>query len=158
MGFQIGDTLIHWSYGVGEIVRIEEKSIRDHPTSCYVFQTSDLTAWVPINELQQTSLRLPTPADEFTRMFDILTSPSEALPEDRVLRKDALLSQMRDGQIASIFRVVRDLTHFQRKTKLNDQERSILERAKRSLLTEWNLSLGVPVNQAQVAMLNLLGE
>jgi RNA polymerase-interacting CarD/CdnL/TRCF family regulator len=64
---------------------------------------------------------------------------------------------MKDGQLASICRVVRDLTHFQRSTKLNDQEKSILERAIKSLLTEWTYSLGVPLSQAHQSMMNLLG-
>jgi len=64
---------------------------------------------------------------------------------------------LRDGQLASICRVVRDLTHFQRKTKLNDQERSILDRATKSLLAEWTYSLGIPINQAHQAMDNMLG-
>jgi RNA polymerase-interacting CarD/CdnL/TRCF family regulator len=157
MIFHVGDKVIHWIYGLGEVVNIEEKIIGGHPTNCYVVQTSDLTIWVPINDLQQRSLRMPTPPEEFERLFSILTSPNEMLVEDRALRKDQLMEKMKDGQLASICRVVRDLTHFQRSTKLNDQEKSILERAIKSLLTEWTYSLGVPLNQAHQAMMTLLG-
>jgi RNA polymerase-interacting CarD/CdnL/TRCF family regulator len=158
MGFHIGDKVIHWIYGLGEIVHIEEKTIHDHPTNCYVVRTPDLMIWIPINDLQQHSLRVPTPPEEFGRLFAILTSPSENLLEDRLLRKDQLMAQMKDGQLASICRVVRDLTHFKRSKKLNDQEKSILERAMNSLLTEWTYSLGMPLSQAHQAMTNLLGE
>ena len=75
-----------------------------------------------------------------------------------MLRKDQLMAQMKDGQLASICRVVRDLTNFKRSKKLNDQEKSILERATNSLLTEWAYSLGMPLNQAEQAMMSLLGE
>ncbi len=158
MGFQIGDKVIHWTYGLGEVVHIEEKTIRGQTTNCYVVRTTDLTIWIPIDDLQQQSLRVPTAPDEFNRLFSILTSPSEKLQEDRVLRKDQLMAQMKDGQLASICRVVRDLTHFKRSAKLNDQEKSILERAMNSLLTEWTYSLGMPLSQAQQAMTSLLGE
>ena len=113
---------------------------------------------VPFNDLQQHSLRLPAPPEEFERLSVILTNPSETLLEDRVLRKDQLMTQMKDGQLASICRVVRDLTHFKHSKKLNDQEKSILERAINSLLTEWTYSLGMPLSQAHQAMTNLLGE
>ena len=63
---------------------------------------------------------------------------------------------MRDGQLASICRVVRDLTQFKRSKKLNDQETSILERATNSLLTEWSHSLGMSESQAHLAMTKLL--
>ena len=78
MGFHIGDKVIHWTYGLGEIVRIEEKPINDQLTNCYVFQTSDMTIWIPIDELQQHSLRQPTAPDEFVRLYAILNSPGEA--------------------------------------------------------------------------------
>ena len=92
---------------------IEEKIIRDHSTNCYVVRTGDLMIWIPIDDPQQQSLRLPAQPDEFVGLFAILTGPSEMLLEDRVLRKEQLMAQMRDGQLASICRVVRDLTRFQ---------------------------------------------
>jgi RNA polymerase-interacting CarD/CdnL/TRCF family regulator len=158
MSFHVGDKVIHWTYGLGEIVHIEEKTILGRNTNCYVFRTPDLMIWIPINDLQQRSLRLPTPPEEFVKLYDILTSPGEKLLEDRALRKDQLMARMKDGQLASICRVVRDLTHFKRVSKLNDQEKSILERAMNSLLTEWTYSLGMPLSQAHQAMTNLLGE
>ncbi|MBN2550748.1 MAG: hypothetical protein JXB15_16405 [Anaerolineales bacterium] len=157
MGFKVGDRVIHSSYGLGEITHVEEKVVHDHLTSCYVFRTTDMMIWIPINDLQQHSLRRPTSPREFRKLFAILTSPGEPLPEDRVLRKNQLIMQMRDGQLASICRVVRDLTHFKRTTKLNDQEKHILERAMNSLLTEWNFSLGVSMSQAQQAITEMMG-
>jgi len=157
MDYHIGDKVIHSTYGLGEIVHIEEKVIHDRPTNCYVFRTNELTIWIPINDLHQNSLRTPTLPGEFVRLFSILTSPGEALPEDRVLRKDQLIEHMKNGQLVSICHVVRDLTHLKRIKKLNDQEKSILERATNSLLTEWIYSLGVTQYQAQQAMANMLG-
>jgi len=156
MGFHVGDKVIHCTHGLGEIVQIDHKIIRDRPTDCYVVRIQDMLIWIPIDDPQQQSLRLPAQPEEFVGLSAILTSPGEQLQEDRLLRKDQLLTQMRDGQLASICRVVRDLTQFKRIKKLNDQESSILERATNSLLTEWSLSLGVSENQAQLAMTKLL--
>lgn len=159
MEFQIGEKVIHWTYGLGEILRIEEKTIRGQLESCYVFCTRDLTIWIPINNNDdQCSLRRPTPPEEFERLFSILTGPGEQLDGDRLQRKTQLMSQIKDGQLSSICKVVRDLTHFKRSTKLNDQERSILERTVNSLLTEWTYSLQVPLSQAQQDMAAMLGD
>jgi CarD family transcriptional regulator len=158
MSYQVGDKVIHWIYGLGEVIGIEEKTIKDLPTNCYVVHTPDLTIWVPINDLQQYSLRAPTPPEDFTNLFAILTGPSDKLLEDRILRKNQLMAQLQDGQLASTCRVVRDLTHLKHSTKLNDQEKSILERAVNSLLTEWTYVLKMPLSQAHQAMANLLGE
>jgi len=157
MAFQIGDKVIHCSFGMGEIVHIEEKNIHGQLANCYVVRINDMTTWIPINDLQQHTLRLPTLPDDFERFSAILTGPGETLPEDRVLRKNQLQAQIRDGQLASICGVVRDLTHFKRQNKLNEQENAILERAINSLLTEWTYSQGISLTQARQALANLLG-
>jgi RNA polymerase-interacting CarD/CdnL/TRCF family regulator len=156
MSFRIGDQVIHCTFGLGEITQIEEKTINGHLTNCYVVKITDMTIWVPTGEPEQNSLRTPTPPEEFMKTLPILTSPTEILLEDRVLRKNQLMDQLKDGKLASICRVVRDLTHYQRNSKLNDQEKSILDRAVKSLLTEWTLSLGTPQNLAYQAMESML--
>jgi RNA polymerase-interacting CarD/CdnL/TRCF family regulator len=158
MGFQIGDKVIHCTFGLGEIVGIEEKIIHDQLTNCYVVRINDMKTWIPIDDQQQHTLRLPTPPEEFERLSAILTRPGETLPEDRIQRKNQLLTQIRDGQLASICSVVRDLTTFKSSKKLNEQESSILERAVNSLLTEWTYSLGIPLPQARLELTNLLGK
>jgi CarD family transcriptional regulator len=156
MGFQIGEQVIHRTFGMGEVTRIEEKTINGHPVNCYVVSITDMTIWVPVDDQETNSLRIPTSPEEFLRTLPILSSPNEALQEDRVLRKNQLMDELKDGQLSSICRVVRDLRHYQRNSKLNDQEKTILERAVKSLLTEWTLSLGTPQNQAYQAMESML--
>lgn len=157
MGFRAGDKVIHCTFGLGEITQIEEKLINGQVEKCYVIQLTDMTIWVPMDDSGQSSLRVPTPPDEFMKTLPILSSPNENLMEDRVLRKKQLTDQLKDGQLASICRVVRDLSHYQRSSKLNDQEKSILERAVRSLLTEWTFTLGTATNQAHQTMESMLG-
>ena len=77
MGFHVGDKVIHWTYGLGEIVHIEEKTIHGSTANCYVVRTPDMTIWIPINEVDQHSLRVPTPPKEFERLSAILTRPGE---------------------------------------------------------------------------------
>ena len=157
MSFEIGDKVIHCTFGLGEIIQIEEKVINGDLTNCYVIQLNNMTIWVPIDDTGQSSLRVPTPPDEFIKTLPILSSPNETLLEDRLLRKKQLTDQLNDGQLASICRVVRDLSHYQRSSKLNDQERSILERAVKSLLTEWTFTLGITQLQAHQTMESLVG-
>ncbi len=158
MGFQIGDTVIHSTLGFGEIIEIEEKPINGRLECCFVVQIGDMTIWIPTDDPTQNSLRLPTSAKEFMGTLQILTGPTESLVEDRVLRKKQLSDRLKDGQLSSICRVVKDLSSYQRKSKLNDQERSILDKAVKSLLAEWTFSLGTPQIQAHQAMENMLEE
>jgi RNA polymerase-interacting CarD/CdnL/TRCF family regulator len=156
MVFNIGNKVVHWAYGLGEIVGIEEKTINKLPVNCYVVHLTDMSIWIPVEDAPQHSLRTPTPASEFENLFTILKSPGEKLDGDRILRKNQLMDLLKDGQLSSICRVVRDLTFLKRSYKLNDQEKSILERASKSLLSEWSYVLGISFHETQEAMTNLM--
>jgi RNA polymerase-interacting CarD/CdnL/TRCF family regulator len=157
MGFQIGDKVIHWNYGLGEVRQMDEKIIHDRQRDCYIVSCGDLMIWVPIEDSGECSLRSPTPAEEFDQLFEIIKSPSEALPEDRAERRLVLLEELKAGSLATVCRLIRDLRGFGQEKKLNDQERSILLRAKNFFLAEWAYSLSVPLHQAQQEMEALLG-
>ncbi len=156
MDFQIGDKAIHFTHGLGEIENIEEKTVHDQVVSCYVFRTPSLTAWVPVDAEDRQNLRAPKSKREFKKMFLTLQSPNEPLPDDHVKRKKQLLELLKDGQIKSICRVVRDLSDYSNTIKLNDVDKSILDRAINSLLVEWVYSLSVPLPQAQEKMAEFL--
>jgi RNA polymerase-interacting CarD/CdnL/TRCF family regulator len=157
MDFPIGSTVIHAKYGLGEITQIEETFINGQISACYIVKTHDLMIWVPIADQRGlSSLRAPTPKTEFEDLLAILHAPSEPLPDDRKERKSRLLDQLTDGSVVSVCRLVRDLSGYGNKKKLSDDDKSILERAKNTLLTEWAFSLSVPVSQAQKRMGELL--
>lgn len=152
MDFQIGDNVIHRTFGFGEITNVEDKIINGTQVTCYVVQIDHTTIWVPAGIPGQNSLRNPTLPEEFVETINILTVPPNALDEDRLLRKKYLLDRLRDGRLTSICLVVRDLTHYKRVSKLNDQEKSILDQAINSLLAEWSRSLEIPLDEAQNSM------
>jgi len=156
--YQVGDQVIHWSYGLGKIIQMDEKELSGQTGKYYVVQIRDLTIWVPVSETGERSLRFPTPARDFQRLFRVLASPGEPLSTDRLERKIHLSEQMKDGSLESICRVVRDLTLHKRLKKMNDNDNNILERARSFLLNEWSVALAVPVQQADRELRKLLGE
>ncbi len=48
--FQVGDRVIHWTYGPGQIVQVEEKQVASEMVEYYKVQVKDLTIWVPLKE------------------------------------------------------------------------------------------------------------
>ena len=157
MSFKVGDQVIHSSFGLGEIIQLDEKEIYGHKDTYYMVQICDLTLWVPVRESGETSLRYLTPERDFKKLFKILTGPGEELPEDRLARKSQLLERLKDGRLDSVCEVVRDLNDLGRKKKLNDYDKAIMERAKSFLLNEWKLALSVPMQQAEQELRELLG-
>lgn len=158
MDFQVGDQVVHASFGPGEIVQLDEKVLSGRKCKYYVVQIKDLTLYVPVNESAKSSLRSPTSAREFKKLLRILNSDGEALSENRLERKAQLSEILRDGTLESVCRVIRDLIHFSRAKKLSETDAALLERAKNFLLTEWQVSLSVPYSQAEQELRQLLTE
>lgn len=157
MAFHVGDKVVHWSYGPGEIIQLDEKCVSGRNTEYYVVQVRDLTLWVPVEGAEQNRLRLPTSTGDFHKLFKILRGPAERLSEDRYERKTQLTGLLRDGSLVSICRAIRDLSSYSYRKKLNDYDAALLERARRFLLDEWEISLSVPLGDAE-RQLNLLLE
>jgi CarD family transcriptional regulator len=157
MAFQVGDQVIHWVHGPGEIVQLDEKKLSGHTNQYYVVQMPNLMLWVPTTETGEHSLRFITQANEFQKIFDVIASPGEELSDDRFERKTLLLERLRDGTLESICRVVRDLTYRKRAKRMNEEDNTALNRAKTSLLNEWSLSLSIPIHQAEQELKELLG-
>ena len=156
MSFQVGDRVIHWVYGLGEIIQMDEKALAGHKSKYYVVQIRDLTLWVPLNETGEHCLRFPTPARDFPELFHILASPGEPLSTDRFMRKTQLTEILKDRTLESICRVVRDLVVYKRTKKINENDNSILAHARNFLLNEWSVALSVPIQQAECELRNLL--
>ena len=157
MSFQVGDQVIHWVYGLGKIIQLDEKVLSGHTGKYYVVQMRDLTLWVPLNETGGHCLRFPTPARDFQKLFRILASPGEPLSPDRFMRKTQLTELLKDRTLESICRVIRDLVYYKRTKKVNENDNSILAHARNFLLNEWSVALSVTVQQAEGELRNLLG-
>jgi RNA polymerase-interacting CarD/CdnL/TRCF family regulator len=158
MDFQVGDKVVHWAYGPGEIIDLEEKVLSGHTSLYYVVQVNDLTLWVPSDEKGKRCMRFPTPASEFENLFILLRSPGDPLPNDRLERKLELSERMKDGTLESICRVIRDLHFFRQTQKFNESDTTTLERAQKFLLSEWGISLSTPVAQAEKELKRLLSD
>jgi RNA polymerase-interacting CarD/CdnL/TRCF family regulator len=157
MAFQVGDQVIHWAYGLGEIIKLDEKELFGCTSRYYVVKIRDMTIWVPINEKGERCLRSLTPAEEFEKLFGILSSPGEPLSVDRLERKNQLMEQLKDGTLESVCRVVRDLAFHKKMKKTNENDGVVLARAKSFLLDEWSVVLAVPIYQAEHELSKLLG-
>lgn len=154
--FQVGDQVIHWVYGLGEIIELDEKVLSGKANHYYVVQMRDLTLWVPQNRTGSQSLRPPTPAEDFERLFDLLASPGDPLSTNSYARKGELAEILKDKTLESICRVVRDLVTYKRNGRSNENDNSTLTYARNFLLNEWSVALSVPFHQAERELADLL--
>ncbi|MBN1537504.1 MAG: hypothetical protein JW908_12275 [Anaerolineales bacterium] len=158
MEYEVGDKVVHWAYGVGEVVKIDKKMLDGQYELYYKIQVRDLTIWVPVDDASKTSLRLPTQAKDFEKLFRILQGSGVELSTDRLERKTYFSEALRSGNLEAVCKVIRDLSAFSREKKLNDNDSLVLERAKNLLLEEWRLSFDIPMAEAQKRLKRLLNE
>jgi CarD family transcriptional regulator len=158
MAFQVGDKVVHRSFGRGEVIELDEKKLAGKSQQYYVVEFNQLTLWVPVNGADQGSLRLPVERVEFKKLFDILRSPGEELAEDRFQRQVQLSERMKEGSTDELCRVIRDISGRSIDRKLNENDLSVLRHAQNLLLEEWQFSQGISLEESRVELEKLLQE
>ena len=148
MKYNIGDTIVHWTYGLGTVVAIDQKQMAGITQDYYVVEIDLLKLWVPVAEANASSIRFPTESFQFEALFDILRLPGELLPDHNYQRKVALHERMQKRTLGDLCHVIRDLTDRSHKFTLNQNDSSVLSRAEDYLLDEWVLSLGAERSNA----------
>jgi RNA polymerase-interacting CarD/CdnL/TRCF family regulator len=156
MDFNVGDSVIHWTYGLGKIIGLEERALNNQTTLYYVVQIQELTVCVPADAKTMSRLRIPTSEPEFKNLFAILSGSGESLSDDRFERKNQLRKELAGGTAETICRVIRDLTFFQSRKQLNDDDKNTLKHAWSLLCGEWVYSLSVPLVQVETELRRLL--
>jgi RNA polymerase-interacting CarD/CdnL/TRCF family regulator len=152
MKFHEGDTVMHWTHGLGQVVGLEERDMFGSKNLYYAVQVRDLTVWVPSDDELQHRLRAPTAKSGFDELFAILADPGEPFPDDRHARRTLLLEYLGDGSTQSLCRIISGLHAYRRIRPLNESDRSVLKQARNALLGEWEYVLAMTPAQAEHAL------
>ncbi len=156
MSFREGDSVMHWTFGLGKVIRMEERDMSGSEVLYYAIQVNDMTIWVPEDGMLNSRLRLPTSGKEFKKLQKILTSPGDLLPDDRHLRKTMLMDILKDGSAESLCRVIRSLVAYRKVRSLNESDQALLKRLESALIGEWSVALSVTPLQAETELYRLL--
>jgi CarD family transcriptional regulator, regulator of rRNA transcription len=156
MSFQVGDTVVHWSFGLGQIIGLEERAVAGEKQLYYEVRIQNFSVWVPADSRLASRLRSPASARAFKKLFAILGGPAGIMSGDRRERKLQLHTKMAGGGAKAICQVIRDLTTLEQEKSLNYDEKSILKQACTLLLAEWGYALKMPAAQAQADLYQML--
>jgi len=157
MNYEIGDTIVHWTHGLGTVIAIDQMDLAGITQEYYVIKVDLLKLWVRVEDANAGSIRLPTERVEYTLLFDILRTPGKLLPDNQYQRKNQLRERMQKRTLEGLCHVIRDLTDRSRDHTLNQNDAAVLFRAEEHLLDEWVLSLGVERTNALHELEGLLG-
>ncbi len=159
MPFKAGDFIVHPTYGVGNIVRLEEKRLLDNqPRWYYVVVVEKSTVWVPVDENNTAGLRAVTPKKDLDRYRAVLKGRPGALERDHNKRRTLINERVKQGLFLNLCEVVRDLSAQSWKRPLSEADLTLLQRLSGSLYREWAASAGTSLLDATTEVQALLQE
>ena len=157
MSFKVGERVVHPQYGVGQIVKLDEREFEPGVMRRYyeISIPGGSTVWVPV-DLGTSGLRKLTSRSEITHCRQILSSHPLPLTEDARLRQSDLSIRLRQGTIAAHCEVVRDLTAHGAHKPISGAIASFLQSTQNVLCQEWSIVEGIPLPEAVVEIETLL--
>jgi RNA polymerase-interacting CarD/CdnL/TRCF family regulator len=158
VAYKVGESVVHWIYGIGKIVAIADKGLPGRPCLYYVIEGNEQTLWVPVNEGSKSSLHLPTLSSEFEQFISVLRSAGKKMPDNPFQRRNELDQRMQKRSLVETCLIIRDLNYRSHIDKLSSSEIQVLKHAQSFLLDEWERSLGTPREKAKREMEWILKE
>lgn len=158
MSFKVGDRVVHPTYGVGSIVRLETKQLGEQAAHVYYeIATPKSTIWVPV-DAHPTGLRPITAKSNLVRYRRLLKSRPEPLNHNHQERHLELSERLKQGSFQAKCEIVRDLTAQSWHKRLSEADATLLRLAREGLCQEWAAVEGVSVFEASQEIEGLLGE
>ena len=150
MEFEIGDKLMHPTYGAGTIVSIEKQGQDGQTMDCYVIELERDRGRLatPVEKAEELGLRKPVSKDERRKLSKLFAGRPRRLDEDPRKRRQNISERLKEGNFAEIGWVVRDLVWRQTHGHANTGDRRLLARAKDLLAEELAASDGVKLEEA----------
>lgn len=155
--FKVGDTVVHPQYGVGHVVKLEDREFQPGVMRQYyeIAIPGGSTVWVPLDQ-STFGLRKLTVRSEIERCRQILASRPSPLTEDARLRQSDLSARLKEGTIAAHCEVVRDLAGYGAHKPISGTIASFLRVTQDVLCQEWAAVENITLAEATVEISLLL--
>ncbi len=149
MQFKVGDFIVHPVYGVGRLVKIEERQFDERGARLY-YQVvlARSTVWIPVEAQAAIGLRLATAKNDLDHYRDLLRSRPVPLNQDNKQRHEELVNRLNQCSFQVMCEVVRDLTAWSWKKPLGRVDMVTLRQTQESLYQEWAAADGVSIADA----------
>ena len=151
-----GDWLVHPSYGIGQVKKIEKKNIEGSKTEFYRVEGENVTYWLPVGELEASRVRRLSSKKEFRKAIKLLKKTPKAMDPDHTKRRSRIKDVMATGSLRSVVEVVRDLTARDHEKRLSDTERRSLEQFVDTLVEEWAIAEEIEQHEARTELKAML--
>ena len=143
MEFRSGDDVVHPSYGVGNIVRLEERELAASGLRWYyVLAIGTATVWMPVQADGSTTLRAVTRKQDLEQYRTMLSSQPTLLVRDFKKRHLELVERLTHSSFQVMCEIVRDLTALGWNRPMGETDATLLKKVRDNLWREWAASTG----------------
>jgi CarD family transcriptional regulator len=144
MPFKAGDYIVHPAFGIGQIVKVEERRFSDNEMSLYYQVTlPDRQVWIPVVPKVADGLRSIIAGRDLERYRLVLKGRPAPLPTNYFQRQRELFRRLQQDAFQGLCEVVRDLTALGRHSRLGASDKTTLDQTRENLSLEWSLVAGV---------------
>lgn len=146
--FATGDWVVHLVHGVGQVKGIVNKRIGGQTSPYYLVQTGNSTLFIPVEARPDDRLRPAATSKQLEAALQALKKPPRQVAEDPSDHRQRFRTVYTDGSLASMVRLVRDLTWRRDHQHLNSTEESALRRFRDRVIQEWSVARGISPEEA----------
>ncbi|MBI4632164.1 MAG: hypothetical protein HZC38_11420 [Chloroflexi bacterium] len=159
MQFKVGDYVVHFSYGPGQIVNLEKKQLFGGEARLYYeIMTPKNAVWVPVEPGAKSTLRSVTSKSDLSTYRQILKSKPTTLSKEHRVRHLELTDRLKNGSFQILCEVVRDLTAHGWSKPLSDVDAALLRRVYDNVCQEWSITANITIVEANKYIGALLSE
>jgi RNA polymerase-interacting CarD/CdnL/TRCF family regulator len=145
MEFRSGDDVVHPNYGVGNIVRLEERELATSGMRWYyVLAIGTATVWMPVHADGSTTLRTVTRKQDLEQYRTVLSGRPTLLVRDFKKRHLDLTERLTHSSFRVMCEIVRDLTALGWDRSMGETDATMLKRVRDNLWREWAAATGLP--------------
>ena len=135
---RIGDIVFYPMHGAGVIDGIESNEVAGMKSSYYILKLpiGNLKLMLPVDNIEQLGLRKVIGKEKISEVEKILQGKPEKVQGSWNKRFQAILDQIKSGDILDVAAVARNLSIQYRKRKITSSERRLMELSRQILISE----------------------
>jgi RNA polymerase-interacting CarD/CdnL/TRCF family regulator len=149
MEFRSGDDVVHPNFGVGNIVRLEERELAASGMRWYyVLAIGTAMVWMPVQADGSTTLRAVTRQQDLEQYRTMLSSQPTLLNRDFKKRHLDLIERLTHSSFQVMCEIVRDLTALGWDRRMGETDATLLKKIRDNLWREWAAATGQSTQEA----------
>ena len=147
--YQKDDWIVHSTYGVGQIQKIEEKTIHGESAKVFRVKTKDSVYWLPVANADNSRIRRIADKKMLQKALDLLDSDPEKMGSDYRVRNSRIKEIFSSGTLLEKVELLRDLLGIREDKFWSNTENDAVHTIFEQFANEYSISKNVSLDEAK---------